>query len=192
MGELIYNARMKSHRKESALVPVLAAFAAVLFVVAVPVMASDVMDLLQGYEWEVPKGPVPVKNAEEELIRIASDSSQPNFIRARAAAALTVYPNDRVWEFYRAQITSSPVASAVRKVSRRRAIDALCTAFLPERSQAIQELIIPLLTEGDAHLRVRVAQCLLRIDSDAAKSALGNYRAGIGESWELKAAQGVR
>ena len=164
-------------------------FVAVQLLLMPPLIASDILDRLQGYEWQLPTEPLPVAGAEAELIRIASDKTQPNFIRGRAVAALTVYPSDEVWTFYSARITAASENNPASTVSRRRTVDALCSTFLPDRAEAIQALLTPLLNEADAHLRVRVAQCLENIESEGARSALGVYRSGIGESWELKAGQ---
>ena len=160
----------------------------------VSLMASDVMDLLQGYEWEAPEVlevSLQIDDAEEQLIGIASDETQPNFIRVRAATALTVYPSDRVWAFYSTRIKTAHEGPA-DKVSRHRTVDAICKTFLLDRAELIQDLLTPLLNEEDAYLRVRVAQCLENIELETAKSALGIYRAGISDSWEFKACQVVQ
>ncbi|HAK50684.1 MAG TPA: hypothetical protein DCM54_02100 [Gammaproteobacteria bacterium] len=178
---------MKTYKKSNSHRGFATCFVAVQLLFMPPLIASDILDRLQGYEWKLPAEPLREEGAQAELIRIASDRTQPNFIRARAVAALTVYPSDEVWTFYSARITAASENNPANKVSRRRTVDALCSTFLPDRAEAIQVLLTPLLNEDDAHLRVRVAQCLENIDSHGAKSALGSYRSGIGESWELKA-----
>jgi len=156
--------------------------AALLLVFSTHAVASDVMALLQGYEWKVPSDPLPIANAEQALIDISSDPGQPNFIRARASAVLTLYPSEKVWDFFVGQ-----VASPSNKVTLRRTVDGLCATFVASKASDVQKLLMPLLSAEDAHLRVRVAKCLKRIDSEEAKTALSTYRSGIGEGWELDA-----
>lgn len=102
---------------------------ALLLVFSTPAVASDVMALLQGYEWEVPSDPLPIANAEQALIDISSDPVQPNFIRARASAVLTLYPSEKVWNFFVDQ-----VASPLNEVSLRRTVDGLCATFMVSKA----------------------------------------------------------
>ena len=157
-------------------------FVALLLMFSSHVVASDVMSLLQGYEWQVPSDPLPIANAEQALIDISSDPGQPNFIRARASAVLTLYPSDRVWDFFVGQ-----VALPSNKVSLRRTVDGLCATFVTSKAVDVQKLLMPMLSNEDPHLRVRVAKCLKQIGSDEAQAALSTYRSGIGEGWELDA-----
>jgi hypothetical protein len=158
----------------------------------VSLMANDVMGLLQGYEWkasEILEVSLQVDDAEEQLIGIASDETQPNFIPGRAATtALTIYPSDRVWALYSARIKTSH-ESPVGEVSRRRTVDTICKSFLLNR---VGLMPTSLLNEEDAYLRVRVAQCLENIELETAKSVLGIYRAGIGDLREFKAYQVIQ
>lgn len=157
--------------------------AALLLVFSTHAVASDVLALLQGYEWDVPSEPLPIANAEQALIDISSDQGQPNFIRARASAVLTLYPSDRVWDIFVGQ-----VASPSNNVSLRRTVDGLCATFVSTtKATDVEKLLMPMLSAEDPLLRVRVAKCLQQIDSEAAITALSTYRAGIGEGWELDA-----
>ena len=158
-------------------------FCSLVLVMSMPVRAGEVLDYLQGYEWEIPNIALPVVNAEEELIRIANDQSQPGFIRARATSILTLYPSDRVWNFY-----ISSINNPTDDIRRRRVVDALCSAFIDDRSGKLLELLAPLLNAEDAHLRVRVARCLRMMDNDTARSALSIYQVRTAHSWELDAA----
>jgi hypothetical protein len=142
---------------------------------------NDVMAHLQGYEWQIPSSPLPVRDADRILIEVASDESRPNFIRARAAAALTLYPTERVFDYYENQVRTA--ASVVR----RRSVDAMCVTFLPGKSARVESLVSPLLTSSDPHLRARSAHCLRNIESDSARQALSVYRNSVAE-WEATAA----
>tara|TARA_B110000196_G_scaffold92209_1_gene79839 strand:+ start:962 stop:1459 length:498 start_codon:yes stop_codon:yes gene_type:complete len=155
---------------------------ALLLVFSTQAVASDVMGLMQGYEWEVPSEPLSIANAEQALIEISSDPGQPNFIRAPASAALTLYPSVRVWNFFVGQ-----VASPSTKVSLRRTVDGPCATFVAIKAADVQKLLMPFLSNEDPHLRVRVAKCLQQIDSEEAQTALSAYRSGIGEGWEFDA-----
>tara|TARA_B100000029_G_scaffold486876_1_gene541656 strand:+ start:304 stop:771 length:468 start_codon:yes stop_codon:yes gene_type:complete len=155
-------------------------------------MDSNVLDLLQGYEWEVPKAPLQLDNSDGRLIGIASDETQSIFIRARAAAVLVaVYPSDRVWALYSAGIKIG-FESLLDKVSRPRTVDVICKTFMLDRTELLQGLLKRLLNKRVAHLCVGVAQCLGKIEFQNAKSTFGLSRAGIGDSWEFKAGQLVR
>jgi hypothetical protein len=155
---------------------------ALLLVFSTPAVASDVMGLLQVYEWEVPTDPLPIANAEQALIDISSDPVQPNFIRARASAVLTLYPSEKVWNFFVGQ-----VASPSNKVSLRRAVDGPCAAFVASKATDVQKLIMPLLSNEAPHLRIRTEKCLQQIDSIKAKTTLSTYQTDIGEGWEFDA-----
>lgn len=161
---------------------------AALMFVAGPSIAEDagedkVLGRLQGYEWQIPSSPLPVRDADRILISVADDENQPNFIRARAAAALTLYPTDPVFAFFENQLRSA--ASAVR---RRRSVDAMCVTFLPDRSARVESLVSPLLASSDPHLRARSAHCLRNIGSDSALEALSAYRNSVALDWEASAA----
>lgn len=155
---------------------------ALLLVFSTPAVASHVMALLQGYEWEVPSDPVPIANAEQALIDISSDPVQPNFIRARASAVLTLYLSEKVWNFFVGE-----VASSSNKVSLRRTVDGLCATFVVSKATDVQKLIMPLLSNENPQLRIRTEKCLQQIDSIEAKTALSTYQTDIGEDWEFDA-----
>jgi len=151
------------------------------------VHASDdaVLDLLQGYEWRLQEdklqsiGP----DAYKSLLNIADDAGQVNFIRARAALALTMFPNDEVWDFYEREITMGQ-----NRIRRRQLVQNFCTSFLQTRPDRVESALMPLLRASDAHLRSNTARCLQKIDSEQARAALESYRRTISEAWELRAA----
>ena len=117
----------------------------------------------------------------DQLLAIARDESQPNFIRARATAELERYPNEQTWDFLASQVTSS------EGITRRRAVDNLCAIFVAEREGAVMELLASPLADADPHLRIRAATCLRRMESARAAGMLKNWRAAA-EPWEVEAA----
>ena len=151
------------------------------------VLASDdaVLDLLKGYEWRLQEdklqgiGP----DAYKSLLNIADDADQLNFIRARAALALTMFPNDEVWDFYEREITLGQ-----NRIRRRQLVQNFCTSFLQLRPYKVELALMPLLKESDARLRSNSARCLQKLDSEQVRNALASYRRTISESWELRAA----
>ncbi len=151
------------------------------------VLASDeaVLDLLQGYEWRLQEdklqgiGP----DAYKSLLNIADDADQVNFIRARAAFALTLFPNDEVWDFYEREITMGQ-----NRIRRRQLVQNFCASFLQTRPNKVESALMPLLKASDAHLRSSTARCLQKLDSVQARRALASYRRTISEAWELHAA----
>jgi len=151
------------------------------------VLASDdaVLDLLQGYEWHLQEdrlqsiGP----DAYKSLLNIADDAEQVNFIRARAALALTMFPNDEVWDFYEREITTGQ-----NRIRRRQLVQNFCTSFLQTRPDKVESALMPLLKASDAHLRSNTARCLQKLDSEQVRKALASYRSTITEAWELRAA----
>lgn len=149
---------------------------------------ARVMSLLRGYEWEVPVDRFRQlgEDAYPRLLEIARDTSVPAFIRSRAAAALGLWPNDAVWDFYTERLHGEEPA-----VVRRRSADALCAAFRDQRTAAVEDLMISLLDAKAAHLRSRAAVCLTRIDTESAASALRAYRQGISQTWEDKVLSGA-
>ncbi len=158
-------------------------FMPVLLAVCQQGFTDQTLDLLQGHEWDVPSAPSQDADADLDLIRIASDHSQPNFIRARARATLTLYPNDRVWHYF-----DQLVAQTDSQVERRRAVDSLCAAFLKTRPARVESLVAPLLKHQDPHLRLRSVRCLRLIDSATARDALAAYGGAIAVEWERDAA----
>ncbi|MCH7742795.1 MAG: hypothetical protein IIB71_09080 [Proteobacteria bacterium] len=144
-----------------------------------------VMDLLRGYEWRLREdrllgiGP----DVYKSLLNIADDKSQVNFIRARAALALTMFPNDEVWDFFTREI-----ALGQDRIRRRQLVQNFCTSFIQTRPDEIESALMPLLKEADAHLRSNSARCLQKLGSEQVRDALESYRRTISESWELRAA----
>ncbi|MBQ62356.1 MAG: hypothetical protein CMQ19_09805 [Gammaproteobacteria bacterium] len=153
----------------------------------VPAISADdeVVDLLQGYEWQLPEeklrhiGP----DVYKPLLAIADDERQVNFIRARASLALTAFPNDEVLEYFEREISLGK-----NNLRRRQMVQDFCTAFLQLKPANIESTLIPMLKEPDARLRSNSARCLQNIDSDKSKGALASYGATISESWEARAA----
>jgi hypothetical protein len=70
---------------------------------------GDVLDLLQGYEWQLEPARFASLPADVHLtvLSIIEDESVPRFVRGRAMVALTLYPNADVWDFYRSKIQDS-------------------------------------------------------------------------------------
>jgi len=149
--------------------------------------ASDeaVLSLLQGYEWQLQEEAFyPLGGAAaRSLIEIAEDENQVNFIRARAATALTLFPGKEAWDYYEAEITLG-----TDKVRRRQLVQNFCVSFVLTRPQQVEAMVVPLLKEPDAHLRTKSARCLLQINRAQSRDALANYRESITDSWEMRAA----
>lgn len=158
-----------------------------LLFTAVPSFAADraaVAGLLTGYEWHLDAhafGKLP-PDTWQTLIAIANDPAETNFIRQRAMAALTLYPNNAVWTWFDARVASAKGAV------RRRSVDALCAAFATRRGPAVEAAVSPLLQSTDAQLRVSAAKCLRQVGGSKAEAALSQYRAHIRHAWEARAA----
>jgi len=154
---------------------------------AVPAFPADgdVIDLLQGYEWQLPEEKLRLIGPDvyKPLLAIADDEQQVNFIRARAALALTIFPNDEVLEYFEREITLGKDS-----LRRRQLVQDFCTAFLQRNPAKVESMLIPLLKEPDARLRSNAARCLQEVDSDESKKALTSYGATISETWEARAA----
>ena len=159
--------------------------------------ASDeaVLNLLQGYEWKLQEQAFHQlgEAAVSSLIEIAEDENQVNFIRARAATALTLFPGDAAWDYYESEITVAidRVANdrvAIDRVRRRQLVQNFCTSFTPSRPQQVEVMVMPLLSEPDAHLRAKSARCLSKINGVRSREALATYRESIIEPWEARAA----
>ena len=149
--------------------------------------ASDeaVLSLLQGYEWKLQEHAFHQlgEAAVSSLIEIAEDKNQVNFIRARAATALTLFPGDEAWDYYESEITVG-----IDRVRRRQLVQNFCTSFALTRPQQVEAMVVPLLKEPDAHLRAKSARCLSKINSAQSREALATYRESIEEPWEARAA----
>jgi HEAT repeat protein len=149
--------------------------------------ASDeaVLSLLQGYEWKLQEQAFYQlgEAAVSSLIEIAEDENQVNFIRARAATALTLFPGDEAWDYYESEITLG-----ADQVRRRQLVQNFCTAFTPTRPQQVEAMVVPLLKEPDARLRAKSARCLSKINGVQSREALATYRESIIEPWEARAA----
>ncbi len=154
--------------------------------------ASDeaVLSLLQGYEWALQEQAFHQlgEAAVSSLIEIAEDENQVNFIRARAATALTLFPGDEAWNYYESEITAANDRAAIDRVRRRQLVHNFCTSFALSRPQQVEAMVMPLLREPDAHLRAKSARCLSKINGAQSREALATYRASITEPWEARAA----
>lgn len=154
--------------------------------------ASDeaVLSLLQGYEWKLQEQAFHQlgEAAVGSLIEIAEDENQVNFIRARAATALTLFPGDAAWDYYESEITVAIDRVAIDRVRRRQLVQNFCTSFALTRPQRVEVMVMPLLKEPDAHLRAKSARCLSKLNSVQSREALATYRESIKEPWEARAA----
>ena len=150
---------------------------------------GDVLDLLQGYEWQLEPARFASLPADVHLtvLSIIEDESVPRFVRGRAMVALTLYPNADVWDFYRSKIQDSD-----NVVFRRRFVQGSCESFITSNPQALAELLVPLLESSDPHLRAHSANCLGRINDDHKELnlsvPLANYGSAIVEDWERRIA----
>ena len=106
-----------------------------------------------------------------------------NFIRARAATALTLFPGDEAWDYYESEITVG-----ADRVRRRQLVQNFCTAFALIRPQQVEAMVVPLLKEPDARLRAKSARCLSKINGVQSREALAIYRESIEDPWEVRAA----
>lgn len=145
---------------------------------------AQVLASLQGYEWQVDRERLAdLPEGSWILMRdLAEDETQPDYVRARAAASLTAFPNDEVWQFFLAR---TQAADSV--VARRRSVDGLCATFETSRQGALTEALVPMLQDPDTHLRIQAATCLQLLDNDTGRAALSRYREGITQAWEARA-----
>lgn len=152
---------------------------------ALAVDRADVMNLLKGYEWQVNVGAFHKLGAEAyvPLLKIAGDQDEVNLYRGRALAALTLYPNDSVWDFF-----AGRVASSDNQVQRRRTVEAICKTFRASRGADVAEILIPLLKTSDPQLRTKAARCLQGMQGEAVRRALTDYHKTIKQPWESRAA----
>jgi HEAT repeat protein len=154
--------------------------------------ASDeaVLSLLQGYEWKLQEQAFYQlgEAAVNSLIEIAEDENQVNFIRARAATALTLFPGDEAGDYYESEITLANDRVANGRVRRRQLVQNFCTSFAPTRPQQVEAMVVPLLKEPDARLRAKSARCLSKINGVQSREALATYRESIIEPCEARAA----
>jgi len=149
-----------------------------------------VMQLLRGFEWQLDEQAFLLlpDNCWEELLQISNDRNVKKLIRARAAAALTLYPNDKVWYELVSRISYDR-----SRVMRRRSTEQVCKAFSDSRARAVEEKMISLLADKDPQVRVLAARCLQPGKSEAASSALTMFRSELDRAedsrfWEFEAA----
>lgn len=158
-----------------------------------------VLRLLKGYEWTLRESEFLELGPEvsDRLLEIAQDTDQPNFIHARAASALTLFPTQDVATYYVRELgaivkndyrANTGVRSPGEVVRRRQIVQNYCHTFAESEPQRVESVVLPLLEEPDAHLRAQSARCLATIDSDNSRKALARYRESIEETWERNAA----
>lgn len=162
-----------------------------VILIASGVRAADaqprLLATLQGYEWQLDRAALLSLPADawQGFMALAEDSGQSGIVRARAAASLVVYPNDSVWDFFVQAIGAADGPA----VNRRRSVESLCAAFGAERATLLVPVLLPLLDEADAHLRIQAANCLQQLDLDSPPEALLAYRRNIVADWERRATQ---
>lgn len=144
-----------------------------------------VRSLLQGYEWKLDRKRFEVLPADayKILIAISKTASEVSFVRARATAALRLFPNEEVFDYYSEQIRTNDSL-----ILRRRVVEAMCEAFVNRRPVDLEVALSGMLEVKDPHLRTKVARCLGQIDSTSARRLLDLYSQSITDSWERKAA----
>ena len=156
---------------------------------AVEAKHAELLALLQGYEWQLPRDKFEVLPAETylALIDIAADEELMSFIRGRALLALSLYENETVWGFL-----TSLVADESNGNQRRRVIEVICDTFIEAKSKALSELLLPLLVSTDVHIKTKAAACLHqtneRLPSLAVMGELNRYDLEIKSEWERRAA----
>jgi len=150
----------------------------------------DLLQMLKGYEWELNQdmidrftesaAPAQIQN----LIEIALDENLPVYIRPRAIAVLTRFPDDAVWDFFLQELQQA------EGINRRRMADAICSGFIEPRPDPVIDALGPYLSSDDAHLRILVAECLQQTDSESAGKLIADYKtrvADFAEQWEKDA-----
>ncbi len=158
-----------------------------------------VLRLLKGYEWKLNEREFlkTGSGVSARLLEIAQDPNQPNFIQARAAAALTLFPTPEVASYYVAELdgkkdrgarADASARSPAERVRRSQIAQNYCSTFVASEPQRVESTLLPLLVESNAHLRVQSARCLAQIDSDDSRKALVRYRDSIDDLWERQAA----
>lgn len=155
------------------------------FLVSVAWQASAddaVVRLLQGYEWELPEAELRSlgSDVDERLAAVSRDSGQPNFIRERAAMALTAFSSEPGWQVFVDRLREDQADTV-----RRHAATNLCRTFLTSNTAAVSEQLVPLLKSGDPHLRVRAARCLQNVELEFVEAAVKDYQKDMAENWEL-------
>ena len=155
----------------------------IVYGLSAPVLA-DVHDLLKGYEWEVDEIRARLLTADEvdALIEIADDPAEIGFVRSRATALLAYVPSNQVWQFFTLRISKDE-----NEIERRRNVDSFCQAFSGTRSGELIERIGHMLDDEDAHLRIGVARCLKKIDSEQSAKLLDAYHRKSLATWERRA-----
>ena len=144
----------------------------------------ELKHLLSGYEWQLVREnwlnmrPSPA----DDLIDLVRDSNDPPYIKARAIAVLSLFPENKVWDFFVGLLSNE------RVVTQRRIVDALCSTFIQEKPIELESHMEIFLGAADAHLRVRAGRCLINIGSVSANLAVAQYRNRLQkDSWEFKA-----
>jgi len=134
---------------------------------------NRVLRLLNGYEWQLDEKAFRLlpDNCWEDLLLISTDKSFSKVIRSRASAALTLFPNDKTWLYLMSRIADdNPL------IVKRRTAEQICKAFMANRTQAVEKLMIPLLRDDDSQLQGIAARCLQPGTSDESSAALAAYR----------------
>lgn len=159
-----------------------------LLIVTAPIMAADrqaVLDRLQGYEWSLEEAGFDALGPEtvDLLLDIARDEAVFVVARERAIAALTLFPQQDVLDFYVEQLDASP-----NQPRKRRVVESICAAFWPSRPADVEAIFVPLLESDDIHLRTKVARCIRDSENKETRDALNAYYETIELPWEAEAA----
>lgn len=150
---------------------------------------STVLRLLEGYEWQLSQEAFDPLGSSVylTLIDIIQDESLMTYTHGRATAALTLYRNETVWQFF---LDGLEVATSTTQT--RRAVESICEVFSDSKADQLGAVLVPLLLSEDVHVRTRTATCLGKVNRlsriDAVTNALLAYHDSITESWEKRAA----
>ncbi len=161
---------------------------------------AKVVALLNGYEWQLDEAAfrsLP-DDCWKDLLRISKDKQYMKVIRARASIALTLYPNDAVWSRMHESLDDSGVRSGAAVVNnlvlRRRAVEQMCRTFGVARPHEVEQQMIRLLEDADPHTRVKAAQCMQTVMTEAGVESLKAYRNRLknvvgDNNWEYRATE---
>ena len=116
---------------------------------------SKVRGLLMGYEWKLERERFEALPADayKILMAISNAASEVSFVRARAMAALRLFPNEEVFDYYAEQIRTN-----ASPIQRRRVVEAMCEAFVNRRPVHLEQALSGMLEVDDPHLRTKVAR----------------------------------
>ncbi|MBF0624774.1 MAG: hypothetical protein HQL82_08190 [Magnetococcales bacterium] len=147
---------------------------------------AALLSLLEGRDWALREADFKAlgNTTDQDLIALAEDTTQPNYLRFRAIQALRLFPTGRSADWLERILTASPDQALVR-----RALDSYGAAFASSRTAQMERMAGDLLAHPDAQVRIGAARLMRGLNTATSADRYQQHLRGVTDPWERAEAE---